>query len=374
MKKRLVVIFAVLIAASVLAFWGLRTTSNAPPSDKPVIRIVALFPMTGDAAVYGQTSQKVAAKFLSEWEARNPNARYKYDVAFEDVQRAPARAALAANRLISLGKVDVFLSMLSSVSKAVIPIAERKNIIVFSWAPEPSVGEGDYNFRIATDIPAGVKKLLDKIEGMGIKKVSVVRSLEVEPNLSGEEILKQLKSRPRMTVAGAYQFNPGERRFDLFVQKIAFKKPEMIILETLPPATDLFLRSMKRQGIEIPVTGFQLLGVVQDKKLVEGFFDVGVAGPNAAFAAQFAAELKDGGTQYSEYTVTMLSVLMNAFEKVPLENGAKPSAKSMARALLDETNGLETPLGTMSIDKDGVMMFPTAFYRVRNGQVIPESE
>lgn len=369
MKKKLLAILVIVII--IFGAWKIfNQTQNLEASDKPTIKIVALYPMTGDGAVYGETAKKVAGKFMSDWEAAHPNAKYKYEIVYEDMQISPQRAIIAANRHISAGDTDVFLSILSSVSQALNPVAEKNKIITLSFALDPSASKGFYNFRIGMDVTQGTLKLLNKMEQMGVKRVSVVNAVETSSEILATDILQQLKVQNKISVVGTHKFNPGERDFGLLVQKIAQEKPDMIILETNPPESDLFLTAIKKHKIKIPVTGWQFIEVVQNKELAEGMFGVDPVSADEMFLKEFSQELDGNVTYYSEYTYLMLSVITNAFEKTEPTNNQKASTKELAQAILNETNGLKTPLGKLNIDSEGSILLPSVIHKVVNGKPV----
>lgn len=95
MKK---IILSLLLVLSLTACDNKKETT---PNEKTVIKIVALYPMSGDAAIYGDASRKVAEAFLSEWKTNNPNAKYEYNVHFEDVQLSTHKAVLAMQRIVA---------------------------------------------------------------------------------------------------------------------------------------------------------------------------------------------------------------------------------------------------------------------------------
>lgn len=374
MKKVLISLVVVGIAIGGWFYFNDKKDIETNTDVKPVVKIVALYPMSGNAAIYGETARKVAAKFMADWEVQNPNSKYKYEIVYEDIQLDPKKAVSAANRHVSAGDTDVFLSILSSVSQPLNPIAEKNKIITLNFALDPSVAKGYYNFRIAMDITKGSQKLINKMEKKGVQKVAIVNALEASNEILTEDILKQLSLQNKISVVGTHKFNPGERNFELLVQKIAYEYPNMIILETNPPEADLFLSALKKQGIKIPVTGWQFIEVVQNKDLAEGMFGVDPVGANESFIKEFSQELGGTVTYYAEYTYLMLSVITNAFENSLPINGKKVSTEEFASAILKDTNGLETPLGKINIDNEGNILLPTVIHKIINGKPVVVEE
>ena len=73
---------------------------SAQVKAKPVVRFAALYPLSGDGAQYGETAQKVAKMFFDDFNQKNPQAKYDYQVIFEDVQWSAAKTASAVKKVI----------------------------------------------------------------------------------------------------------------------------------------------------------------------------------------------------------------------------------------------------------------------------------
>ncbi len=355
-------IFAVLISAFVLI--GCEDT---PKSDKPVVNIVALLPMSGDAAIYGQTSKSVADWYVSEFEKQNPNAKYKYNVEFEDIQLNPNAALNAVNKRISMDNVDVFANILSSVAQVITPITDKNKITTFNFCIDDSGNLGDYNFRITVDTPAGVTKMVEKLKKDGIKKVAVVNQIEVSHIVPSKEVMKQLKENTDIIVTGHYEFNAGEKDFTLLVHKIAAEKPDMIIVSTNPPESDLFAMAIKKQNIDIPLTGFQFPETVIDKKLVEGMWGLETATANEEFKSEFNERIGSDSTYYSEYVYAMLMLITNAYEKIGTDE--KPTPSQVIKSINENTDGHDSPFGKLELNKKtGDIFVPTLLRQIIDGK------
>jgi hypothetical protein len=107
-SKKLWLDICLIVAITAIAVIFSPRRSPSPASGKPVVRFAALYPMTGDAAIYGQTNKKIINRMLADWERDNPKAKYKYQIHFEDVQLSTQKAA-AGDKIIKkehLGTID----------------------------------------------------------------------------------------------------------------------------------------------------------------------------------------------------------------------------------------------------------------------------
>ena len=142
---------------------------NENPQNKPVVKIAFLYPMSGDGAVFGETAKKISDWYLSEFEKNNPNAKYKYKAILEDAQFSISKTVMVAQKVTSMDKVDAMLSLTSSQGMVMNPIAEQKKVIQMSFAADPKVADGEFNFRIATDIKNVVEKTFDHMKKNNLK-------------------------------------------------------------------------------------------------------------------------------------------------------------------------------------------------------------
>ncbi|MCL1892312.1 MAG: ABC transporter substrate-binding protein [Alphaproteobacteria bacterium] len=367
MNKKLWIIIAVIaiVAAIALAFSPRR--APMPASDKPVVKIAALYPMSGDAAIYGDASRKVIEAFLSEWESNNPNARYKYEVHFEDVQLSTQKAVTAMQRIALNDEADAIMNILSSISLAINPITDKYRIININYTLDPATSSGDYAFRLATDVKLAIGKLVSRLQNQGVKKIALVASNDVSGNILYEEIIRQMKAQDKVALGPTFRINPGEKNFDVIIQKIKQSDADMLILEALPPESDLFFIAMKRNNLRIPATAYQTLGTLKDKSLAEGMWEINDVSASPEWIEKYSKVLGGTDTYYSDATYTMLNVLINAWEKADTEPGQRPTKESVVKSMKKNTAGLKTPLGTLQTDEEGDILMSIVVREIQNG-------
>jgi branched-chain amino acid transport system substrate-binding protein len=151
MKKLWIIISIVVVVA--LAIILSVTRAKKEPNE---IRIGAILPLTGDAAVYGERLKEgiELSRYVFERQAINP----RIDIHFEDSRLDPKEAVNAFYKLEQSNIKFIIGPYSSSEVLAVAPIAEKKRILVISpGASSPKItSAGDYIFRIvASDIYDG---------------------------------------------------------------------------------------------------------------------------------------------------------------------------------------------------------------------------
>lgn len=356
-----------LILCAVLAIGG----CDREQSDKPVVKIAFLYPMSGDGAMFGDTAQKVSDWYLSEFEKNNPNAKYKYRAILEDAQFSTSKTAMAAQKVTSMDKADAMLSLTSSQGMVMNPIAEQKKVIQMSFAADPKVAIGDFNFRIATDVNNVIEKTFDYMRKNNLKTFSTVVLTSDAASVAIVDAFKSMAPANKdVKMKSAYSINPGDKNFDVMIEKIRKESPDILIFEAIPPENDLFLRAMKRAKLNIPVTGIWTIATLKDKSLAEGMWYVDDAAATPEFVEQFERVIGDKNLNYGEFAYTMLHVLTNAWENAAAEPGQKPAPENVVKSIMEHTNELKTPLGTLTIDADGGIALPGVMKQIKNGEQV----
>ena len=75
---------------------------EAQADSRPVVKIGVMLPMSGEIAEFGETS-RYAVEFAA---ADHEDSPIKFEIIFEDDTFTPSRAAMIANKFISVDKVD----------------------------------------------------------------------------------------------------------------------------------------------------------------------------------------------------------------------------------------------------------------------------
>ena len=365
-KKLWIIIGVVAIVTAVFAFMP----RHAPVDDKPVVRIAALYPMTGDAALFGEASRKVVESFMKEWEANNPDARYRYEVRFEDVQMSTQKAITAVQRMAARNRADAVIGLLSAQALAVNPIVNRNQIISLFYTLDPATSAGDYVFRLATDVELAIDKLILRLQKQGIKKIALVAVNDVSNNILYDEIVRQIGAQDKITLGPVFRINPGERDFIMIIQRIKQSDADMLVLQALPPEADVFFAAIRNSGLEIPVSAYQTLGMLADKSLAEGMWEISDVTASPEWIEKHSEILGGTNTYYSEATYTMLNILINAWENADAEPGQKPTPESVAQSIKSHTAGLETPLGILQTDDNGDILMNVTVREIRDGMPV----
>lgn len=353
----------------VLALVACKEDKKAEDSGKPIIKIGVLYPMSGDGAFFGDSAKKAADLFFKEFDTTN--AKYQYQLVWEDSQSSPAKAAMAARKLTDYDHVDVIYDMHSGVSLAVSPIANEKKTIHLAFAQDKAISTGFYNWRVVTSTKKTGEKMLS-----ALKKRNLFNIVGVVENIAGTQSLyggfeDEAEKDKDMTLE-TFAINPGERDFNLLLQKIEDKKPDAIVVSLHAPEIDIFMRQTKSNEINIPIVGIQSFTFLKEKSLAEGSWFVDVAMADKNFLERYKASSGDEITNFAENFYTLLQVTTTIYESFDKKD--KPTHEEFI-AQIPVVNGIVSPIGELVVDKDEQNVDSEASIRaIKDGIVVAIEE
>ena len=342
---------------------------NSQVETKPVVKIGVLYPMSGDAAFLGDSAKKAANLFFKEFDTLK--AKYQYQLVWEDSQANPARAVMAARKLIDYDHVDIIFDLYSSVAVAVSPITNEKNTVHLTFAQDREISTGFYNWRVVTSTKKTGEKMLS-----ALKKRNLFNVIGIVENTAGnlslysgfEKVTKQDNDMTLETI----KVNPGEHDFNLLLQKIKNQKPDVIVVLLHTPEIDIFMRQAKTNEVNIPIVGIQAFTFLKDKSLAEGSWYVDVAMADKDFLERYKQASGDDITNFAENFYTLLQVTTTVYESFD-KNTTPTNEEFITR--LPIVNGIISPVGKLEVDQEEQNVDSEASIRaIKNGIVVELEE
>ena len=287
---------------------------DSEKSDKPVVKIGVMLPLSGDFAAHGDAAKRIL-KMVKQDIA---NARNHYEFILEDSGTDTSKAATIIRKLVFQDKINAVTGYISSTAMVVAPIAQENKIpsIFFVSAPEASIGE--YNFRLYPDIATAAEMISKKIKTEKKKSIAIVYQNIPSMVYMVKDMMPIFEK--ELKIAMNENFTPDEKNFFALIQKIKKAKPDYVVFEATPPATDIFIKQLHENNVNIPVTGFQLLGMTANLNGLDGMWDVDTATADENFVARYKDNGGGDNLFYADYVYTMLMALVNGFENASPEN------------------------------------------------------
>ena len=364
-------IIMALIAISLIAFGvyfnAVKKSEPVREDAKPTVKIGIIYPMSGDGAIYGQAAKDTVEMFFEELNKQNPHFNYK--VTFEDNQLDLAKTASLANKLINVDKADVIVTCLSNFGAVVSPLAERAKVLHFSVATDPAVATGFYNFMASSNVKGEAALLYEELVKRGAQRVDIVQVNATGPMVMVDYFKAKVAEEKGLTIDNIYSVNADEKDFRMLLAKIKNNNPDYVVVMLAMPTVDIFLKKYHEAGINIPFTGIETFTYLQNKALAEGMWYVDAAAATDEFAAKFEAKTGRNTTDYAEYLDMILQTVTTAYENTKSLDRVK-----VAEYVLNNSDGVETSVGRITADSEGILDGPPILRKVENGQTVVVKE
>lgn len=228
MKRILIYVVVLIIAISFIVSSGCDMASNKKEV-KEVIKIGAIFPLTGRFAQLGlplKYATEIAVKDINS----DTNLNYRIEVIYEDSKGNAKDAVNVIHKLIQADKIKLATTFLTGVSEAIKPITEQNEITLLAQTVAPTITNNTkYTYRFHYSFIEEGKVINNYINKESPKRIAIIysndnsTSYEVDsiiiPNLINNNIMYDLHS-----------FPVGEIEFKGIVAKINRNKPDMIYI------------------------------------------------------------------------------------------------------------------------------------------------
>ena len=237
--------------------------------DSNEIKIGAVLPLTGSAAVWGENAKMGMDLALQEVNETGGVKGRKLKVVYEDSQSDAAKATSALQKLITTDKVQVVIGDIASSSVlAMAPIAEKAKVVLLSpGASNPDISKaGEYIFRNwQSDALEGDEDAKYAYSQLGYRKVAC---LYVD-NAYGTGLMNVFTKRFTELGGAILQcesFPQGSTDMRTQLSKIKQGKPDAIYMPGYPPEMAISLKQARELKMSLPFLSTQAF---DDPKILE---------------------------------------------------------------------------------------------------------
>lgn len=259
---------------STLIFFGCQKEEKAETTGAPivaaskeetksksddVIRVGAVFAMTGPIATYGQESVNginLALKTINQEKIKGK----RIELIVEDNKGEPAESANAVRKLIDIDKVDVILgAVASSNTLAGAPIAQKRKVPLITPAStnEKVTQTGDFISRTCfTDNFQGVVMAKFAAESLGKKNAAIIIDNSSDYSKGLAEVFKAEFSKLGGTIIDQeFTYTQKDTDFRSLLRRVKRVNPDVIFLPGYYTEVGLMLKQAKQMGMNTPFLG-----------------------------------------------------------------------------------------------------------------------
>ena len=242
-----------------------KSSEQAKVNGKPVVRIGASLPLSGDMAETGKNLQ-AAMKLALQDEAAKQNLKYEYELIFEDDQYDVKKALSNWNMFKSVKHIDVIMTLWGTMGGVASDFALKNKIIHMSCGLSSTVAQGFYNFNNAAKIETHVAKMVDFYKSKGVKDLGIVayQCAEIDEFIP---VLKQKLEENGINVVSELKVNSTDMDLTIPLAKMKEHNPDMLHVQLIPPQAGIFAKTLKKLEWNIEI------GSLNDLLLSAEFFD-----------------------------------------------------------------------------------------------------
>lgn len=237
---------------------GLINSFGCTKKEPKEIKIGAILPLTGDAAVWGNNTKEGIDLAVVEVNKKGGINGKQLKIIYEDTQGSPQNGVAAIQKLITVNKVPAVIDdSMSSVTLAMAPIAENNKVVLLSTgATAPKISEaGKYIFRIwnSDDLEG---KVAAKFVYNDLKhKNAVVLYINNDYGKGLEYVFKNEFQGLGGTILLSDSFGQSDADFKSQLTKIKGLRPKTIYLVGYPKEISIILKQALELNIKSKIIG-----------------------------------------------------------------------------------------------------------------------
>jgi branched-chain amino acid transport system substrate-binding protein len=357
---------------------------SAPAQD--TFRFGLALPLSGGQALYGQDQTKAAEWGVAEINAKGGVNGKKLEMIVVDTRADPQLGIQAANRLISVDKVPVFVSAFSAVVKAIAPTANDNKVVQLSvGANSAEIAKlGDYTYTTFplsnVDITAVANYSFSK---MGMKKAAVLY-INNETGTDAARIYREVFTKAGGQVVAYEAYDPKASDWTGPLLKVRAARPDVVHIQGLVADTPQVIGQMRQLGLTMPVTSYS---AVYNPKLIEqlGKAAEGVIATSLAPGVQDSEEVKayverwkkevgrePNGLPYTQYLHDAPYVVAAVFKS--LDDKKIPITGENFRKEMVTMKVFDQPLtGKLTMNDDHTVDKPVYLMEVKDGKWVKKA-
>jgi branched-chain amino acid transport system substrate-binding protein len=376
MLSRLIVRRSVLAGIGAMAA-GLAV---AAAEAQETLRFGLAMPVSGGQALYGQDQVKAAEWAVAAINAAGGVNGKKLEMILLDTRADPQVGIQAANRLISVEKVPVFISAWSAVVKAIAPIANDNKVVQLSvGANSAEIAKlGDYTyttFPLAdVDITAVANYAVTKLG----KKRAAVLYINNETGVVAAQIYRDVFTKSGGQVVAYEAYDPKASDWTGSLLKVRAANPDIIHIQGLVADTPQVIAQMRQLGLTQPVSSYSAIYhpklVEQLGKAAEGVIATSLApGVEESAVKEYVERWRKevgrepNGLPYTQYLYDAPFIIAKVFKS--LEDKKIPITGENFRKELVEIKRFDLPLtGQLVINENHTVSKPVHLMQVKDGK------
>lgn len=330
------------------------------PATKPVIKIGAVFPLSGNFALMGNSFKN--AMLLAKNDLKYQDPKYDYQFIIDDDGFDNKRTAAVYQKQHSVDKVNAIISFGSPSGNIIAPQTEKDKIIYINFgASDKKIANGKYNFINWTMPERTAERLLKFYQEQNYKNI-VFMGARNAGFQAQEQAVRNLAEKYGLKIT-SFWFMPEEKDFRLQLLKTKELNPDAYLVQVWGNQLIPFVKQYKEAGITALLTNIESFGIAESFTFLEGAYFTDAAQSSDIFNNRVKKAYPDTQSDYglgSVYDTVML--LVQTFEKA--------AAPEQAVDILAQTEEYTGVVGVITQDKNGIFNSRAVLKQVINGKPV----
>ena len=368
MKKVLIGLVVALVVVLGFFCFGQKENKSAELNDKPVVKIGAILPLTGNTSTFGQAYKN--GILLAE-DNINKNTKFNYKLIVEDNADNMKNVPIIAKKLLDYDNVSAILTIFDPMANVVAPIAADKDIIHIgvSWFPDFLKYHNNYNVHSSIYDQSDI--LAKKIAKEKYKNV-VLFTINQTGFINETNILKEKLNENSIKICDEINFNFGIRDFRTEIAQTHNKcNPDLYILGAFAPESDILIKQLREiVGDKVVFTGIELGVNVSSYKIYDNYWFSAPALPDDKFMKEYTEKYSDETfINFAGMGYTEIGLLIDAFENAETESENVPTAEEVSKYLHNK-KVYNSIFGKIDVTEHGQIDIPVNLMEIKNGKPV----
>jgi branched-chain amino acid transport system substrate-binding protein len=372
-KTTKTILWLVVVIIILVGIWYGVSRKPIAPTTKEPIKIGAILPLTGEAAVWGENVKTGIELAKEEINKKGGINGRKLEIIYEDGQCDSKTGVSAAQKLITVDKVQVIIGeVCSSVTLAIAPIANQNKVVLITPASSAdSISQaGEYIFRNYPRNSQFLDKIIELIEKLNKKKIAIL-FVNNDYGVGLKDYALQKISKEKIVLVEGH--DQKETDFRTTLTKLKSFNPDAVILATYYEDGALILKQAKEMKINALFLGtdaFDDPKVIEiAKEAAEGLIFSAVkpeAGPKfSEFKKAYIEKYNKEPVFLSDFAYDTLNIIVEAIEK------GNYKGEDIKNYLYSIKN-FPGASNLISFDENGDLINPSFTLKtIKNGKIVP---
>lgn len=371
LKKGVILSICIVLAA---ALTGCPDKSS---KDTKTIKVGAIFPLTGDASSYGQSSRNALDLLVDETNKNNALPGKQIEIVYEDDENKPQNSVSALQKLIKDEKVAALIGTTSSKGCiAMGPVAtEAKLPMITPTATNPKVTQSDnFVFRASfTDIFQGTVLAKFATENLKVKTAAVLYDADDDYSKGLAGYFRDDFEKAGGKVVSFETYNTDDKDFNTQLSRIKTQSPEILFIPDYYNVAGLIAKQARSQGVTATLLGgdgwdspdlYKIGGSAVNGAYFSSHYSPQNNSQEAVkFKNEYKAKYGEEPDAFAALAYDAGTIVVNALKKAGSSSGDKIKAAMMKTELSGVTD-------TIKFDEDRGPVKPAVIFKIENGKQV----